>query len=379
VVTGGLALAPNVYGNNLYSPTRDIFLTGSLGLGWRIGVEGVVPLWTFGKLTNLWDAAEAQADAGKWDVNKQKNLVRMDVRKAYFGLQLARDSLALVGEASNQLKGALTHLDGEVKAGNADEIDLLRLRTFSFEIEGRASEAHRYEGIALASLQFLTGQGAGFDIRPDPLRAAPRKLGPVAQYLQAARVNRPEVNMVRAGLLARQAQVDLARAKYFPDIGLGLSAVWSRAPLVADQINPFIRDDANYMHYGLALVMRWQLDFLPNAARVAEARQEMEELRQTERYALGGIGVEVETAYAQVVDADTRERAFDGAQRTARRWVIAVQQGIEVGTREDADLVDPARQWAVQRFSHLTAIMDLNVAWSNLALATSWDDLAPTG
>ena len=379
VVTGGLGLAPNVYGNNLYSPTRDVFVTGSLGLGWRIGIEGVVPLWTFGKISNLWKAADAQVDVGKWDVAKQKAQVRMDVRKAYFGLQLARSSVDLLGEASDKLKSALAHLEDEVKAGNADEIDMLRLRTFSFELEGRGAEAHKYEGIALASLQFLTGQGSAFDIGPGALRVNKRVLGPVAQYLQAARMNRPEVNMARAGLLARQAQVDLARAKYFPDVGLGVSAVWSRAPLVADQLNPFIRDDANFSRYGAGLVMRWQLDLLPNVARVAQARADLEELRQTERYALGGIGVEVETAYAQVVDAETRERAYDGAERTARKWVIAVQQAIDVGTREDADLVDPARQWATQRYSHLTAMMDLNVAWSNLALVTAWDDLAPAG
>jgi len=88
--------------------------------------------------------------------------------------------------------------------------------------------------------------------------------------------------------------------------------------------------------------------------------------------------VEVETAYAQVVDAQTRERAYGSAQRTARQWVIAVQPGIDVGTKEDADLVDAARQWALQRYNHLSATMDLNLAWSNLALATAWDDVAPT-
>ena len=201
----------------------------------------------------------------------------------------------------------------------------------------------------------------------------------MAQYLQAARVNRPDVNMVKAGILARQAQVALAQSKYLPDLGLGVSAAWARAPEVADQLNPFVRDDANYLRYGAALVFRWQLDFLPNAARVEQARAQVEELRETERYALGGIGVEVETAYAQVVDAQAREQAYGAAQRTAKQWVIAVQQGIEVGTREDADLVDAAKQWAQQRFNHLTSMMDLNVAWSNLALATAWDDIAPTG
>jgi len=379
VVSGGFGIAPTVRGNNLYSPNTEVSLSSSMGVAWRIGIEGVIPLWTFGKLTNLWDAAEAQTRVGEADINKQKNLVKMDVRKAYFGLQLARDSLALLSEATDKLDKAIEHLDREIKAGNADEIDSLKLRTFRYELDGRKAEARRYEAIALSSLKFLTGEGDGFDIPADPSRVAKRQLGPVAQYLQAARVNRPEVNMLRAGLVAREAQVALARSKYFPDLGVGLSANWAKAPLVADQLNPFVRDDANYLRYGAALVFRWQLDLLPDAARLAQAKAQVEELRQTERYALGGIGVEVETAYAQVQDAQLREQAYGAAQKTARQWVIAIQQGIDIGTKEDADLVDAAKQWAQQRFNHLTSIMDLNVAWSNLALATAWDDIAPAG
>ncbi|HKQ71413.1 MAG TPA: TolC family protein [Polyangiaceae bacterium] len=378
-VTGGFGIAPTVRGNDLYSPNTEVSLSSTMGVAWRIGVEGVIPLWTFGKMTNLWNAAEAQVKVGENDVNKQRNQVKMDVRKAYFGLQLARDSIALLGDASNKLDKGIEHLEREVKAGNADEIDLLKLRTFRFEIEGRKAEARRYEAIAKASLQFLTGEGDTFDIEEGPLRPTKKPLLPVAQYLQAARVNRPEVNMVRAGLLAREAQVALAQSKYYPDLGIGVSAQWARAPLVTDQLNPFVRDDANYLRYGAALVFRWQLDFLPDAARVAQARAQVEELRATERFALGGIGVEVETAYAQVVDAVAREQAYGSAERTAKQWIIAVQQGIDVGTKEDSDLVDAARQWATQRFNHLTATMDLNVAWSNLALATAWDEIAPGG
>ena len=375
--TGGFGLAPTIRGNNIYSPNTEVSLSESMGVFWRVGVEGTIPLWTFGKITNLWRAAEAQIKVGENDVAKQRNQVKLDVRKAYFGLQLARDAAALLDEAANKLDKAVDHLDTEVKAGNADEVDLFKLRTFRFELDGRRSEARRYESIALSSLRFLTGEGSSFDIPPVPLRPAKRALGPVAQYLQAARINRPEVNMLRAGLLAREAQADLARSRFLPDIGISLGAAWSRAPLIADQLNPYIRDDANYLRYGAALGMRWQLDFLPDSARLAQANAAVEELRETERYALGGIGVEVETAYAQVVDAQRREQAYGSAERTARQWIIAVQQAIDVGTRDEGDLVDAARQFATQRYNHLTATMDLNLAWATLALATAWDDIAP--
>jgi outer membrane protein TolC len=378
-LTGGLGVAPTVRGNDLYSPNTDYALNSNLGLGYRVALEGVIPLWTFGKITNTWRAAEAQIKVGEGDVNKQRGLVKLDVRKAYFGLQLSRDAGILLGEAVEKLDKALEHQAKELADGNGDEVDLLKLKTFRYELEARRSEARRYEAIALASLKFLTGQGDGFDIPSQPLKPYDKPLMPVARYLEAARLHRPEVNMLRAGLVAREAQVDLARSKYWPDVGIGLSGAWSRAPEVTDQQNPFVRDDANYLRYGAGLVLRWQLDFLPNAARVRQAQAQLEELRQTERYALGGIGVEIETAFAQVADAQGRERAYGEAQKTARRWMIAVQQGIDVGTREDGDLIDPARQWATQRYNHLTAIMDLNMAWAQLALATGWEQIAPGG
>src|SRR5262249_44032233 len=58
-LTGGVAVVPNIAGNNVFSPNTDVSLTSSLGVAWRAGVEGVIPLWTFGKITNLWSAADA--------------------------------------------------------------------------------------------------------------------------------------------------------------------------------------------------------------------------------------------------------------------------------------------------------------------------------
>src|SRR5579859_599051 len=81
-VTGGLGLAPTVRGTDLYSPNTEVSLSSSMGLAWRIGFEGVVPLWTFGKMTNLWNAAEAQINVGEGDLAKQKNQVKLDVRRA---------------------------------------------------------------------------------------------------------------------------------------------------------------------------------------------------------------------------------------------------------------------------------------------------------
>jgi outer membrane protein TolC len=211
-----------------------------------------------------------------------------------------------------------------------------------------------------------------------PLVRVRQGLSPLATYLSAARLHRPEINMARAGLLAREAQVRLEQARYYPDIGLCLSARWAKAPGITDQTNPFVHDTVNLIGYGAALALKYKLDFLPTSARVAQARAQLEELRATERYALGGVAVEVETAYREAEDAQRRLDAYADAAAYAKKWLILVQQGIDVGTNDEEDIVDPAKEWALKRFAVMSATFDYNVAVGKLAQATGWEALVST-
>ncbi len=377
--SAGIALAPTSRGTSVYSPDTDVALKSNMGLAWRTNVEGVIPLFTFGKISNLIDAAENQVELGEHQIAKERNQVRLDVRKAYYGLLLARASSTLLTEAISKLDKAIDKLAQQVEDGDADEFDLFKLQTYRAEIDARMAEALRYESVALVSLAFLTGIQTKFDINTDQLEPSPHVLGPVARYLQAARVHRPEINMARAGVRAREAQASLARAKMYPDLALGMSAGWTRAPEIDDQLNPYVKDNANFVSLGVGLVMQWNLDLLPAAARLEQARAQLEETRAIERMALGGVGVEVETAYAEVASAQKREQAYGRAESLAKKWLIGVQQGIDLGTEEEKALIDPAKEYAQQRFNHLNAIMDLNVAMSKLALVTGWDAIAPQG
>lgn len=375
-VTGGLGLAPQVRGTPIYSPDTDVAITSNMGFGWNIGVEGVVPLYTFGKITNLWDASAAAVRVAEQDVEKEKNNIKQDVRRAYYGVQLARDAIALMTEAETRIDKYLGTLEKKVKAGDADEVAFYKLKMNRADLAARHSEARQKEAIALASLKFLTGVKGDLPLPELPLTPVRRALGPLATYLNAARLHRPEINMARAGLTAREAQVRLEQAKYYPDIGLGVTARWSKAPGITDQQNPFVRDTINAVWYGAALVLRYKLDLLPNSARVAQAQAQLEELRATERYALGGVAVEVETAYREAEDAQRRLDAYSEAAAYAKKWLILVQQGIDVGTNDEEDIVDPAKEWALKRFAVMAATFDYNVAIGKLAQATGWEGVA---
>jgi len=375
-MTGGIGPAPTVRGTADYSPDTDKALTNRMGVAWQLNVSGAIPLWTFGKITNLWDAADAQVRVGEHEVKKEQNEVKMTVRRAYYGVQLSRDALTLLREAAARIDKYLGRLEKKVQDGDGDDIELLKLRMYRAEIEARESEATRQEAIALSGLRYLTGNNPDLDVRDEPLQQSQHRLGPLSHYLSAARLYRPEVNMARAGVLAREAQARIERAKFFPDLALGLTFGYSAAPLVTDQRNPFVKDNANYLAYGAALIFRYKLDFLPQSARLAQANAQLEEQRATERYALGGVGTEVEQAFLEAQDAARRLDAYTRATSYAKQWLVQVQEGIDVGTFEDQDVVDPAKEYATKRFLQMNALFDYNVALAKLALATGWDLVA---
>jgi outer membrane protein TolC len=372
-VDGALGPAPTRRGTNIFSPNTDAALTSDMGLAWNVGVEGTIPLWTFGKITNLWDAAEATARAGEHAVDKERNEVRLAVRRAYYGAKAAHEALLIAADAMQRLDRYLPTLEHKVSSGDADEIDLLKLRMQRADMEARASDARRTEATALSGLAFLTGTQGRIAVSNEPLVRLKHELGPLPRYLTAARLYRPEVNMVRAGVLAQEAHVRLERARYFPDFGIGITARYARSPEVTNQRNPWANDGSNALGYGAGFVMNYKLDFLPQTARVARAEAELEAIRASERFALGGVGVEVEEAFRDAEDAKRRLDAWSRATEYAERWLDQVERRIAAGTFDEKEMFDPIREVSLKRVSRLLAILDYNLAVARLAQATGWE------
>jgi outer membrane protein TolC len=369
--TAAFTLAPEARGTSTFSPDPQLPLDNP----WRpvvsVGVEGAIPLYTFGKL----DAARAAARAGVQAAEHQRERERMqvvyDVRRAYYSLQLALDTLQMINEGQGRLEDAVEKLEQRIEEGDPDvnEHDRWRLSTTIAEVEARRSEAERLEATARAALGTLTGVRR-FRVPDCPLERIEIAARPLAHYLREAGASRPELPMLSAGLAARRASLSATEARYYPDIALALGASYSYGPGITDQTNPFVVDRANYASLGAALVARWSLDLWGNSYRVERAQSELGETRARVDEARLGIALEVTNAYNELADARRREEAWSRGHRDARSWFVASAQAYQVGALEPRELVDAVKAYFTARFSHLQAIRDHNVAVANLARAT---------
>ncbi len=377
-------VAPALSGTVLYPQTtlqgRNITGLGNLQPFVGYGISGVIPLYTFGKIETAREAAEANVRVSEWDMEKWRQSMRMDVRKAYYGVQLARDAREVFTDAMDRLdKGIQGIKDKLAKADpNVTDVDRLRLEEFKQEVTSQSLAVPKGEAYGMAALRFMTGVQTSFDVPDEPLKRPDRPLVSIAQYLEAARVLRPDVNMARAGIVARRALVEYSRAKLFPDIGLGAGADFVSTPSAMPQNNVWASDGWNHFYYYFGFGLKWSLDLLPQAARIEEAESQLEETRALERLALGNAMFEVEKAYADAVEAKAREETWDKAEHIAKQWISTVQDHIDLGTWDERSLLEPLRSYASARAQHLYALMDYNVTLSSLALASGWDSAAPT-
>jgi len=369
------ALGPSTLNN------RNVTALGNLQPFFGFGLNGVLPIYTFGKIETALNAAQANVRVSEWDMEKLHQQTRMDVRRAYFGLQLTRDVEYVIKDALERLDKGIQGMKDKIAKGKAGitEPDLLNLEVSREEIVAQSLDAPKQEAHALAGLRFLTGVETNFDIPDEPLKMPDRPLVSVAQYLEAARILRPDVNMARAGVVARKAMVEYNRAKLFPDLGLGLGADFVSTPSAIPQQNLYAADPFNHFYYYFGFGLRWSLDILPQEARTDQAESQLEETRALERLALSNAEYEVEGDYADAVEAKQREETYARAEHLAKHWIADVNDGIDLGTMDERALLWPLRAYINERINHLRALMDYNVAMSVLAQASGWDSAAPTG
>ncbi len=367
-VTAGFTLAPEARGSPIFSPDAQVPLSNPWQPVVGISIEGLIPLWTFGKLGGVRDAARAGIRAAESDRLRVRNQLLYDVRRAYFALQLSLDLQQMLSEGLPQIRGALQHVEERLAEQDPDvtETDRYRLSAALAEVEGREAQARHLEMSSRAALRILTGV-RHFEVPECPLALVDVELEPLDTYLAHALSDRPEVRMLEAATRAREASLDIARAGFLPDIGLTYRFAISYAPGITDQTNPFVIDPANYMNIGAGLAMRWSLDLWGNAYRVDRESALLDDVRGRSDEARAGLELEVNDAYETVVEALRRAEAFDRGRRETRAWFISAAQGVEVGAAELSDMVDAVRAYFLARYSHLQAIADADTALANLA------------
>jgi outer membrane protein TolC len=344
------------------------------GVFTRTELRLTLPVYTFGKLSAGKEAAARGVQASRAREAGLASDLDFNVRRAFYGYQLARQSQETLDEGMEYLEKARKQVDAALKEGKegASPTDRFRLTTVRANVEARLHEARRYRELAIGGMRALLGPSEPTTLAIEPVDLEPVVVAehPLAYWEDRARAHRPEAKAIQNLAASKQALADLERRKQYPDLVLVGAATYAYSSSVDNPKNAFFSDPYNTLSAGLAAAVRMPLDLGVKNARAARAQAEADEIAERRAEALSGILFEVRKAHAELVEAQARTKSAAAGERAGRSWITAVTQSFELGLAEMRDFSEALGQYFLARIGYLQAVHDGLLAAAALERAT---------
>jgi outer membrane protein TolC len=349
------------------SPTEqeDVNIEGLFG-GAKINL--VQPLFTFGKLSALSEAAAHAISAATFQKQITENDLVVQAHKAYFGLKLARELIYMLEDGNEQIEKARKQVQKEVEDGKGEKTvqDRLRLETLAAEVSARLLEAREAEAIALAGVRVIAND-PGADIDKDSLEPLVYDLGHNPRpYVERARTEGPDLKMAAEKAASVKELARAERNKWWPDLAFAAGLNFARARGVDDPPSAFANDPFNQQSVTLGLALQWTFDPVGQLARWRRARAQAEQAEALVKAAGSLTDVQVQTAHARAASAKQRITAMRQGEKAARGWVASVMAGDAIGVTSPKELADAYVAYFTVRARMLQSVYDWNLAVADL-------------
>jgi outer membrane protein len=207
-------LAPGIPGNEGFllangSGTRSYAQT-EVGLQWT--------LYDFGRTGGRYRQAVARERITELQLARADQTVEFDVAAAYLDVLLARASRRVQEDAVRRAQATLDDTVARRKGGVALKEDVLRAEVQLSESREALVVAREGEFDAVARLNNAMGRNAGLPLEVIDVEVQPPLPGALADLLERAATQRPEVGLARQAATAAAEGRQVARAEFLPRI-----------------------------------------------------------------------------------------------------------------------------------------------------------------
>ena len=291
--------------------------------------------------------------------SRQQLLFR--VTQAYFGLQLAQESLKVVQQARRTAAANLKIAQTRVKAGTAVRADVLSAEVHLAKLTQEEMTAASQVKIAQSALSTVVGlpEVGARHLAPAPKEPAP--LPPELDNLQkTAQERRPDLK--RLELAARVAQKEYAKARlnYLPRVHV-------MAQYDVDQRRLFGSSADSYTV--MALLNFNLFNGLADLARVRESRAKQTQALEFKRDLEDRVRHQVTAAILNLKTAQERLKVAQAAVAQAKESLRLIRLRYEAGLTILVDLLTAEDANKNADLSRVTALFDTYLAQAGLELA----------
>lgn len=353
---------------SFFSGNVTFFQKGKLVVGW--------PVYTFGKLGIAGQLAEQGVAAELERKTEKSNDIVLKVKQAYYGVLLAKDMRKLLKNAIRHLENEITRRESgeEDSEEGRDPVDLARLRLYRYEVLSRLSQVESKDYLARHGLRILMGlpRATEVDVVEDSLRPVDFELKDFDYYLALAQKFRPENNLLKIGLKAKELEYRLQKRDAAPNIGFGglfefgVTAQSIQGLQLTDDFN----DPFNYTRAGAGLRMEGKFHYKTYRAKTKEKQAEYFKVAMEKSVAEEGLELDLREAYLNVQQGENNVNNAREAMQTARQYVFLTKSNIDIGVGDKKDYSDALQAYLVSQGRFLEAIYKYNIAVATLEQKT---------
>jgi outer membrane protein len=327
----------------------------------RTGLALSQPLFQAGEAYLGYQQARLRRDMAAAQVVGRRQELVFQVTRAYFGLQLAREKLRVVGQA---VKTARLHQDlvqSRFQEGAVIKSDVLSAQVHLAKLRQEELTAASQVKIAQSALNTAMGKPVAAS---RPLSPAPREPAPLPGGLEdlqkVAQENRPDLKHLEIAAQVAQKEYAKARYNYLP-----------RAQVVVeydvDQRNLFGSSADSFTV--LALLNFNLFNGLADLARVRETRAKEAQARELRRELVDRVRHQVTEAVLNLRTAHERYQVAQSAVAEAQESLRLIRLRYGEGLTILVDLLTAEDATKEAELNQQAALFDTHIAQTGLELA----------
>lgn len=344
---GTAAVVNGAYYNNL---DRDKSYGNTL--------QAAIPLYTGGRLESNIKANKIGVDISDLDLENTKQQIKLNTTEGYYSILQNRNLVGVNEETVEQLQEHLNVVNARYAAGTVAKSDVLRSQTELADAQQNLVTAQNNYDISMSSLNNIIGLPTQTRLNiKDELGYAPYDLN-FDDCINEAMLNRPDGIAAVKAVEQAQANVNTARAEYYPTIS-------AYASYTIDGNDAFKDDGAEQAEVGLSA--SWNIfDNNVTRAQVRQAEAELAKAQEQAEYVKESIQLEVHQAYLSLIAAEKNIKTTSVAvvQATEDYQIAQVRYSAGVGT--NIDVMDASVALTTAKTNYIQALYDYNVSKAEL-------------
>ncbi|TMB33825.1 MAG: TolC family protein [Deltaproteobacteria bacterium] len=363
---------------NLTPGSTGGWFHGEQGITAHAEVQAILPLWTFGKWTAGKSAAGHLVNANEALVQRARDQSVYDVARAYWGYQTARNADTAVQKVRDRVKDAQKTAQ-KLLAAKSEQIsraDAMKLDYLAEEIEAQHASALKNRDLALTGLRLLVGAQPAEElaIAQQDLPDAPQTPNP-DELLRRALQQRPETRAANEGVGARQALVDLEKARMWPDVGLVGGFRLTETTNASNPSSPFVYNPYHESSGYIALGMQGTFDVPQKLARLRQAQADLQEAVAMQLGSQQLVRLEMQQAFGDLAEARVRVQRYSKETDIGKQLSTQAGVAFDSGLGDARELLEGTLLYTRADGERLKALYDAQLAWAALEKAVG----APLG